>query len=141
VSPQRYSPVTEPKPNQVYSSTGQALTSSMYSLAPGGGNIGSGSGSPFGNRFGWYEALLRERVAKNWQSQDLDSRIRQRVAVTFDILRNGTIRNVRVTQSSGNFAMDQSAQRAILMSNPLPQLPREYEREVATVEFWFGLQQ
>jgi hypothetical protein len=37
--------------------------------------------------------------------------------------------------------MDQSAQRAILMSNPLPALPREFERDVATIEFWFGLQQ
>lgn len=140
-SQQRYTPIPNPKPNQVYSSTGQALTSQMYSLAPGGGGVGSGSGSPFGNRFGWYEQLLREKVARNWRSQELDSRLRSRVAVTFDILRDGTIRNVRVTQSSGNFAMDQSAQRAILMSNPVQALPREYERDVATVEFWFGLQQ
>jgi protein TonB len=59
----------------------------------------------------------------------------------FDIQRDGSIRNVRISQSSGNFAMDQSAQRAILMSNPLPALPREFERDVATIEFWFGLQQ
>ena len=136
-----YTPLAKPNPNQVYSSTGQALTTPMYSRAPGGGGVGSGAGSPFGQRFGWYEQLLRERVASNWRSQDLDSRIRNRVAVTFEIARNGQVRNVRVTQSSGNFAMDQSAQRAILMSNPLPELPREYERDVALVEFWFALQQ
>jgi protein TonB len=137
----RYSPVQQPQPNQVYSSTGQATTSPMFSQAPGGGGVGSGAGSPFGNRFGYYEALLRERVAKNWRSQELDARLRNRTAVTFDISRDGTVRNVRVTQPSGNFAMDQSAQRAILLSNPLPPLPREYERDVATVEFWFSLQQ
>jgi protein TonB len=103
--------------------------------------VGSGSTSPFGNRLGWYEQLLRERVAQNWRSQDLDSRLRNRVSVMFDIQRDGSIRNVRISQSSGNFAMDQSAQRAILMSNPLPALPREFERDVATIEFWFGLQQ
>jgi protein TonB len=113
----------------------------MFSQAPGGGGVGSGSSSPFGNRFGWYEALLRDRVARNWSSQDLDARIRNRVAVTFEIARNGSIRNVRVTQSSGNFAMDQSAQRAIMQSNPLPELPREFERDSATIEFWFSLQQ
>lgn len=139
-TPQRYSPVQSPKPNQVYSSTGQAATTPLYSLAPGGGGVGSGSVSPFGTRFAAYERLLRDIVARNWQSQQLDSRIRNRVAVTFEIQRNGTIRNIRISQSSGNFTMDQSAQRAIFMSNPVPPLPREYERDVAGIEFWFGLQ-
>lgn len=140
-SPQRYNPLTNPKPNQVYSRTGQALTSPQFSQAPGGGGVGSGSTSPFGSRLGWYEALLRERVAKNWRSQDLDAGIRNRVAVLFDILRDGSIRNVRISQPSGNFSMDQSAQRAILQSSPLPALPPEFERDIATIEFFFSLQQ
>src|SRR4051794_20497784 len=138
---QKYTPLPKPNPNQVYSKTGQVLTSPMFSQVPGGGGVGSGSASPFGNRFGWYEQLLRERVARNWRSQELDARIQNRVAVTFDIARDGSVRNVRVSQPSGNFAMDQSAQRAILQSNPLPALPREFERDVATIEFWFSLQQ
>jgi TonB family protein len=140
-SSQRYSPVRDPRSNQVYSTTGQAATSPMFSAAPGGGGVGSGSSSPFGYRLAWYEQLLRDTVARNWRSQELDASIRTRVAVTFDILRDGTIRNARVTTPSGNFALDQSAMRAILASNPLRPLPREYERDVATVEFWFGLQQ
>ena len=140
-SPQKYTPVPDAKPNQTYARSGQALTSPMFSQAPGGGGVGSGSTSPFGNRFGWYEALLRDRVARNWHSQELDAHIRTRTAVTFEIMRNGSIRNVRVTQSSGNFAMDQTAQRAIMQSNPLPELPREFERDSATIEFWFSLQQ
>jgi periplasmic protein TonB len=140
-SPQRYTPLKDPKPNQVYSSTGQAVTSPMFSQAPGGGGVGSGSSSPFGYRLAWYEQLLRDTVARNWRSQELDSSIRNKVAVTFDIMRDGTIKNIRVTTPSGNFALDQSAQRAILMSNPLRPLPREFERDVATVEFWFALQQ
>jgi TonB family protein len=140
-STQKYSPLRDPSPNQVYSSTGQAATSPMFSAAPGGGGVGSGSQSPFGHRLAWYEQLLRDTVARKWRSQELDASIRSRVAVTFDILRDGAIRNARVTSPSGNFALDQSALRAILASNPLRPLPREYERDVATVEFWFGLQQ
>jgi TonB family protein len=139
-TPQQYSSIKEPRPNQVYSSTGQAATSPMFSQAPGGGGVGSGSSSPFGNRFGYYEQLIRDKVARNWRSQDLDSTVRNPVVVTFDILRNGSIQNVRVTRPSGNFAADQSAQRAILMSNPFPALPAQYERDVATIEFLFRLQ-
>ena len=112
----------------------------MFSQAPGGGGVGSGSTSPFGNRFGYYEQLLRDKVARNWRSQDLDSTVRNPVVVTFDILRSGSVQNIRVTRSSGNFAMDQSAQRAILLSNPFPALPAQYERDSATIEFWFRLQ-
>jgi protein TonB len=137
---QRYSP-SAPKPNQVYSQTGRAASSPLFTQAPGGGGVGSGSGSPFGYRFGFYEQLIREQVARNWRSQDLDSRIRTRVAISFEILRNGSLRNIRVTQSSGNFTMDQSALRAITLSNPLPPLPAGFERDVAVVEFWFGLTQ
>lgn len=137
---QKYSPIKEPRPNQVYSSTGQAATSPLFSQAPGGGGVGSGSTSPFGNRFGYYEQLIRDKVARNWRSQDLDASVRNPVVVTFDILRNGSIQNVRVTRSSGNFGADQSAQRAILLSNPFPPLPAQYEQNVATIEFSFRLQ-
>ncbi len=139
--PRKYTNVPEPKTNQVYGRTGPALNSPLYAPAKGGGGVGSGSSSPFGARLGWYEALLRERIAANWRSQDLDSRIRNRVGITFDIRRDGSIANVRVTQSSGNFALDQSAQRAVIQSNPLPALPREFERDVASIELSFGLQQ
>lgn len=139
-APQKYASNRDPRPNQVYSSTGQAATSPMFSQAPGGGGVGSGSSSPFGNRFGYYEQLLRDKVARNWRSQDLDSSVKNPLVVTFDIVRSGNVQNVRVTRSSGNFAMDQSAQRAILMSNPFPPLPAQYERDSATIEFWFRLE-
>jgi TonB family protein len=136
--PQKY---TAPaKPNQVYSSTGQAATSPMFSQAPGGGGVGSGSQNPFGNRFGYYEQLIRDKVARNWRSQELGKTASPPVVVTFDILRNGSVQNVRVSRPSGNFALDQSAQRAILMSNPFPPLPAQFERDVATIDFTFRLE-
>jgi protein TonB len=137
---QKYNPVAQPKDNQVYNRDGQAMTSPMFSQAPGGGGVGSGSASPFGNRFGYYEQLIRDKVARNWRSQDLDSSVKNPVVVLFDILRTGTVQNVRISRSSGNFAADQAAQRAIVMSNPFPPLPAQYERDSATIEFVFRLQ-
>ena len=52
------------------------------------------------------------------------ARIQNRVSVLFEIRRDGSITNVRISQSSGNFSMDQSAQRAIIQSNPLPAISR-----------------
>src|SRR3954454_86439 len=89
------------KPNQVFSRTGQAMTSPMFQTKAGSGEIGSGTGNPFGNRFGWYEQLLRERVARNWHSQEIDSRgVNSPVLVNFTLMRDGSVQNVRVGQSS-----------------------------------------
>ena len=130
----------EAKPNQVYSHSGQALTSPMFQTKAGSGEIGSGTGNPFGTRFGAYEQLLRERVARNWHSQELDSHINTPVVVTFVLMRDGSVQNVKVAQSSGNYTMDQSALRAITISAPFPPLPREFEHNSANLEFWFQLQ-
>ncbi|MBC8003210.1 MAG: TonB family protein [Opitutaceae bacterium] len=136
---QTYDP-KEARPNQVYSQAGQAATSPMFSQAQGGGGVGSGSVSPFGNRFGYYEQLLRDKVARNWKSEDLNAQIKTTAVVEFEILRNGTVRNVRLVRTSGDFALDQSAQRAIVQSNPFPPLPAGFERDSAIIEFSFRLQ-
>lgn len=127
------------RPNQVYSRDGQRLSSPMYGGQAGAPGVGIGNNSPFGNRFGYYEKLLRERVSRFWRTDQIPQNA-PAVVVTFTILRDGSTRNIRVTQSSGNYAMDTSAQRAILDASPLPQLPPGYERDSADVEFWFRLQ-
>jgi len=80
-------------------------------------------------------------VAEKWHTGDVDPRIKTAppVIVTFDLQRDGSVRNVRVAQSSGNSVLDYSAQRAIYDASPLPALPSGYERNDATIEFWFEL--
>jgi TonB family protein len=128
------------RPNQLYSTEGQALVSPMVGQT-GSGGVGVGVGSPFGNRFGNYVMILRQRVAEKWHTGDVDPRIRTAppAIVTFDLERNGSVRNVRIVQSSGNQVLDYSAQRAIYDANPFPPLPAAYERNEATIEFWFEL--
>jgi protein TonB len=138
-SPDRYRP--EPKPNQLYSSASSALVSKSMGMA-GSGGTGIARGSPLGDRFGAYAALLQELIARKWNTQDVDSRIRTAPAVvmTFTILRDGTIRNIRRKTSSGNTALDLSAERALYDVGKVDPLPAGYDRNEAEVEFNFVLQ-
>ena len=60
------------------------------------------------------------------------------MTVTFTILRNGSVTNVKVSQSSGNSTMDYSAQRAV-SDAALPALPATFPRNQADVEMKFEL--
>jgi len=128
------------QPNQLYSQSGPALVSPMVGQT-GSGGVGVGIGSPFGNRFGNYVTVLRQRISEKWRTGDVDPRIRTapRVIVTFDLLRGGTVRDVRIAQPSGNNVLDYSAQRAIYDASPFPPLPGGYERSDAVIEIWFEL--
>ncbi|PWU05762.1 MAG: hypothetical protein C5B51_13765 [Terriglobia bacterium] len=128
-------------PNQLYTSR-QAVVSPQYGVV-GGGGVGVGNNSPFGLQFGWYANLLRDKVARNWRTNDLDPRLRSapQVIVTFTIQRDGgvPVNSVKIAQRSGNAALDYSAQRAILDSAPFPVLPGGFPRNDADVEFVFEL--
>lgn len=128
------------RPNQMYSATGQGLVSQLIGQE-GSGGVGIGSGTPFGNRFGNYALVLKQTVARNWNTADVDARIRTAppAIVTFTILRNGQVKSVRLTQRSGNPLLDASCERAVYDSSPFPPLPAEYEGNDVTVDFWFIL--
>ncbi len=127
--------------NQLTSRVGQSASSPLFAPSPGSGGVGVGDGTPFGSRFGAYAALIRDRVAQKWHTEQVDARIRTLPAaiVTFDIQRNGQVRNVRVVQSSGNVSVDYSAQRAVMEASPFEPLPAAYSGSSATIEFWFTL--
>lgn len=139
-APNTYRAQQHDQPNQLYNQSGQALVSNMIGQT-GAGGVGMGLGSPFGNRFGNYVTILRQRVAEKWQTGDIDPRIKTapRVIVTFDLQRDGSVTKVRIEQSSGNSLLDTSAQRAIYDASPFPPLPAAFERNDAVIEFWFEL--
>lgn len=139
-APNRFRQQQQDRPNQIYNASGPALVSPMLQQT-GSGGIGVGIGSPFGNRYGYYVDLLRQRVADKWRAGDVDPRVHTAppAVVTFTILRDGSVRNLRIAQGSGIYALDTSAQRAIYDSAPFPPLPAGFERNDATIEFWFQL--
>ncbi|MGH9658273.1 MAG: TonB family protein, partial [Bryobacteraceae bacterium] len=61
------------------------------------------------------------------------------VKVMFTILRDGSIQDIKLSESSGNRVLDLSAQRAIHDVGRVPPLPPVYERDEARIEFWFEL--
>jgi len=112
----------------------------MYAPQSGGGQVGVGPNSPLGDRYGWYAELIRQRIAQNWRTGGLDSRSQASPAiVTFTIMRDGSIRNPQVSQSSGNPNIDNTALRAVYDSNPMPALPPQVTESYISAQFTFNL--
>jgi periplasmic protein TonB len=97
------------------------------------------AGGDFGSRFSWYVTAVQQRISSNWLQSTIDQNISwaPRVVVTFDILRNGSITNIQVTQSSNNYSVDSSAMRAVQQSSPVMALPAAYGGSRVGVEFYF----
>ena len=98
-------------------------------------------GGDFATRFGWYIQAAKRRVDPNWDRLSIDPGVRNsttlHAAVSFVINRDGSIKNVRITTSSGNLSWDNAGIRAIMSSNPLPQLPPDYQGSEVSVTWDF----
>ena len=141
-APNKFREKQEDLPNQVYSQSGQRMVSPMIGMT-GGGGVSMGNNSPFGAQFGAYSDMVKNKVASNWKTSDIDPRIHTAnpVVVTFTINRDGSVpsRSVKVEQSSGIAALDMSAQRAVLEAAPFARLPVQFTRDSADIEFHFEL--
>lgn len=134
----------QPPPNAV--PYGQGGTPSMpYSsftmgagTQAGMGVTGAGGGN-FGAKFPWYVEAVQRRVSSNWLQSTINPTVRwaPRLVVSFQILRDGTIGNIQVLQSSGDASVDTSAVRAVGNSSPVDKLPPGYAGSYVNVEFWF----
>jgi TonB family protein len=93
----------------------------------------------FGELYGWYVEAVRNRISSNWLLSIINPSIlsARRVYVEFDILRDGTITHVQLTQSSGVPEVDRSALRAVYASSPLAALPSGYKGNQVHVVFYF----
>ena len=139
MNPQRYRP-QPPVPNQVFSQQAPAAVSPMFEK-PGSGAVGVGPNSILGNQFGAYADLVIKRVTDKWQTNGLGGmHSAPMVVITFDILRDGSVRNAKVAQRSGIDTLDYSALRAVTDAAPFQPLPAQYNGSVASVELRFQLQ-
>jgi len=126
-------------PNQLYTTGGQRMSSPSMGIN-GGGTLTVGDNSPFGLRFGQYATLIRDNVSRMWRTSDLDPRLQNAppVVVTFRILQDGSVTNVKVPQPSGIGPLDISARRAVYDAK-LPPLPLGFPQDHADVELRFEL--
>jgi periplasmic protein TonB len=150
--PSKKSRVFEPKTAQPenavpYGKGGQMNVPSGYSQAPGplnGGLAVQGQGGgDFAARYAWYVEAVRRNINQNWMQNTIDPGVRAarraKTTVTFTINRDGTIKNIRISESSGNRSMDDSAQRALLSVDHFPALPSDYPGRYVDVTFDFDL--
>jgi periplasmic protein TonB len=135
---QHYRP-QQPAQNQVFSHEAPAAVSPMFQK-PGSGDVGVGPNSAFGNQFGGYASLVVQRVTEKWQTNGLAGLQLPLVVITFDIQRDGSVRNPKIAQSSGNSTLDFSALRAVTDAAPFPPLPPNYSGSSTSVELRFQLQ-
>jgi len=133
---------TQPAPqNQVFSHSRQALSNPMYGAQSGAGQVGVGPNTPLGsNRLGWYAEIIRQKIAQNWNTNGLDARSQSAPAIiSFYIMRDGSVRNPQVVQSSGNPTIDNTALRAVYQANPFPALPAQVAESYISAQFTFNL--
>jgi len=136
---------TPPPTNAIPYGGGGTPTIPVTSFAMGAGTTQAGlsfngvGGGDFGSRFSWYVEAVQRRISSNWLQSTIDPSVAYapRVVATFTILRDGTITNVQITQSSNNYSVDSSALRAIHASSPLDRLPGAYSGSSVNVQFYF----
>jgi len=111
----------------------------MNGPTQGGMGFSGPGGGDFSGRFPSYVDAVRNRISSNWLQSTVDPTVRwaPRANFSFQVMRDGTVTNVQMLQSSGNRSVDNSALRAILSSSPMSALPSNYAGSSVTVEFWF----
>ncbi|MGB7844487.1 MAG: TonB family protein, partial [Candidatus Acidiferrum sp.] len=139
---------TPPPENAIpYGKGGQMNIPSGYSNTPGplsgGLNVHGEGGGDFAGRYSWYVEAVRRAISQNWMQNTIDPSVRAarkaKTTVTFTINRDGTLKNIRLSESSGNRSMDDSAQRALLSIDHFPALPPDYSGRYVDVTFDFDL--
>ncbi|HKC93869.1 MAG TPA: TonB family protein [Nitrospira sp.] len=92
---------------------------------------GSAGTNPF---WGRVEAIIKS----NWEPPPIDvTGQTYSVVVKFRFLRNGTVKDVVIQQTSGNSYFDMAGQRAILKPRQFPQFPAEMTETYQDVEMVF----
>lgn len=106
--------------------------------APEGGIVTDGVAFPYI----WYLKIVERKVRDNWVTRGVDiSGKRRDPVVRFSIARDGSVADVRMEQSSGSDALDDSAISAVMASQPFPPLPEEYPVGNLGVHFGFSYEQ
>ena len=83
--------------------------------------------------FPYYLRLMIGKISRNWRNPYSGRGDKVLATVYFQVLRDGTIISPRVEKSSGAPTFDRAALRAVIISNPLPQLPPDYQEQQLTV--------
>ncbi len=136
---------TPPPENTVAQHGGQPNLPTGYAQTPGaaanGVAVAGQGGGDFAGRYPAYVEAIRRRIAQNWLQSSIDPAARASRSIhavaTFSIYRDGTVKDIRITETSRNASFDNSGLRALYDSNPMPPLPSDYNGSYVAVTFDF----
>jgi TonB family protein len=134
-----------PPPNTVAQNGGQPKLQTGYSQVPTNGpavaTVQAANGGDFAGRYPAYVAAMIRKISQNWNQSTIDPAARGsrsiRATATFTILKDGTVKDIRISDSSRNSSFDNSGLRALYDASPMPPLPSDYNGSYLTVTFDF----
>lgn len=141
-------PKIPPPPNAVdYGKGGSPNLPTSYATNPGGGSglvtVQGQGGGDFAGRFPGYIESVRHRINLTWNQGDIEPAVRAarraHSVMTFRIYRDGSVKEIRLLQTSGNLSMDNSAQRTLLNIERFDALPSAFAGPYVDVTFDFDL--
>lgn len=137
----RFRSFDELEPNQLTSTSPQAVSNQAFTAMPGAGRVGTGINTTLGDRFPAYAAQIQQIIAQKWRTGDVDPSLKTAptVIATFEIMHDGRVRALALLEKSGISTLDFSVQRAISEASPFPPLPPGFDKDSAKVELWFEL--
>jgi TonB family protein len=146
-------------PGQAMQQSLQAATQGGYHPGTGGAGAGGDSNLEFDNLhpnfssvaptilsdtrgvdFGPYLARVVMTVRRNWYAVMPESaRLGEkgRVGIVFEILKDGSMPQIRMVASSGSDPLDRAAMNGIHASSPFPPLPAEFTGDHLVLQFIF----
>jgi TonB family protein len=97
----------------------------------------AGPGLPGGADGGdYYLAGVQRKIWMIW-TQQIKTGFARPVTVSFTILSNGSVEDVRVVESSGAALLDMAAQRSVVSAAPFNPLPKDYGTNRYTIQAIF----
>ena len=81
-----------------------------------------------------YLSTMIQLIHRNWNSKQ---QVAGDTQVRYTIQRDGRLTDIEVEKSSGYFALDQTAQRALIVTRQLPPLPPRFTENSLTVHLIF----
>jgi TonB family protein len=92
--------------------------------------------------FGPYLSRVLQSVRQNWytlipESARAPLMKKGKVSIEFAIMKDGSVRGMQLTGTSGDVALDRAAWGGISASNPFPPLPGEFKGQYLALRFHF----
>lgn len=123
----------EVKTGSAVAETGSTAQVPFGGLSTGGGGTGGATVDVQNFCCPGYLQTMIQMIRQNWQR---NQGVAGKVTMKFVIHRDGTIKNVEVEESGGQF-LDMASTRALLTTRQIPPLPREFPDSTLTVHLVF----